>query len=401
MFIARLACLLCFTFASFGTAQVAIEFWHSYNTTEETLHSLIEDFHRSQSAYRVVPRYAGNLQKAAIKLAAALASGNPPVLFEAEVTVFPRLVKEGAVLDLSDLMATLPQEIRQDFFPALWDYGEMNGIRYGLPWNMSIPVLFYNASIFRQFGLTPPRTWQEFEEAAARLTTRNTRGYIDVSAALIFEMMVSTRGGSIVSEDGQPNFTSPEAVEALSMMKRLAERGHSIAHSMTEVDQALIAFVRTKAMMAFAALSFLNQGSHFAVAFELGVAPVPTGGSLAVPLTGTQLVVLQGASEAERQGAFAFWTFMMEPENIRRWLEVSYDLPARRAVLPLLEAWYQEDPQRRLVLEGLDHAVMRPRIGAYAIWQGYLEEALERAVKGGMDPEAARAEAQRRALETR
>jgi ABC-type glycerol-3-phosphate transport system substrate-binding protein len=115
MFIARLACLLCFTFASFGTAQVAIEFWHSYNTTEETLHSLIEDFHRSQSAYRVVPRYAGNLQKAAIKLAAALASGNPPVLFEAEVTVFPRLVKEGAVLDLSDLMATLPQEIRQDW----------------------------------------------------------------------------------------------------------------------------------------------------------------------------------------------------------------------------------------------------------------------------------------------
>jgi ABC-type glycerol-3-phosphate transport system substrate-binding protein len=52
-------------------------------------------------------------------------------------------------------------------------------------------------------------------------------------------------------------------------------------------------------------------------------------------------------------------------------------------------------------LDTLEQATMRPRVGAYAIWQGYLEEALQRAIRGQMSPEAALAEAQRRALAAR
>jgi sn-glycerol 3-phosphate transport system substrate-binding protein len=398
---AGLILLLALALVPLGWAQVVIDYWHSQNTTEATLNSLVDDFNRSQPHYRVVPHYAGNYREAAIRLVAALGGGNPPVLFEPALTVFLRLVEEGSVLELSDLAETLPGEMVEDFFPPLWKYGEFAGERYGLPWSMSVPVLFYNASIFRQLGVEPPRTWQDFEAAAAKLTTRNTTGFIDASLALIFEMMVSTRGGSILTPDERPNFTSPEAIEALEMLKRLAERGHSIPRGFGELDQALIDFIRTKAMMAFATFSYLNQAERFSVPFELGVAPVPTNGSRAVPLTDTQLVVLRGASEEQRQGAFAFWKFLMEPENIRRWVEISYYLPLRRAALPLLAPWFEEDPQRRVALEALEHAIFRPRIGAYALWQEYLVEAIERAVRGGMDPAAALGEAERRALETR
>ncbi len=382
-------------------AQTVIEFWHSQDSTVETIEALAAAFNQSQSDYQVLPRYAGSYDEAAFKLIAAYSAGNQPVLFDAELTVFPRLVEEGTVLNLDDLTAALPADFIADFYPALWNYGDLGG-RYGLPWNMSVTMLFYNATAFKQRGIaTPPLNWAEFEAAAKHLTTRQTKGYIGVNIAFIFEMMVSTRGGQIVTDNGKPNFDSPEAIEALTMLQRLAKERAMIVRSFAELDVALLDFVRTKGMMSFASFAFLPQGQRYAIAFELGVAPVPAGVSGAAPLMGAQLVVIKGASEAQRQGAFAFWQFLTRAENIKTWVEASYFLPVRRAALPLLEPWYNEDPARRISLEQLEQAVPRPRIGSYAVWQSYLQEALDKALKAGVDPATALAEAQRRALEDR
>ncbi len=397
----RLLTLLLVCLASFGKAQTVIEYWHSQDAAQGTVQALSDAFNASQSEYAVVPRYVGNYQEATIKLVAALGGTDQPVLFSAEGTVFPRLVEEGALADLSDLSAALPEALVNDLYPALWGSGELDGSRYGLPWTSSLPVLFYNATAFEQLGVAVPKTWEEFEAAAARLTTRQTEGYIHVSAAFIFEMMVSTRGGSVVTEEGRPNLNSPEAVDALAMLKRIADAGNATVRSFAELDVALVDFVRTKGMMAFASIAFWPQGQRYSVAFRPAVAPVPTGESAAVPLIGAQLVVLKRATEEERRGAVAFWQFLMEPEHQATWVEASYYLPTRLAALPLLEAWYHEDPSRRVALSQLENAVSRPRVGAYAVWQGFLEEALEKSLRGGVPPEVALEEAQRRALESR
>ncbi len=396
----RLTTLLFICLASFGKAQTTLEYWHSQDAAQSTVQSLAEAFNASQSEYVVVPRYVGNYQEGTIKLIAALGGDNAPVLFSAEGTVLPRLVEEGALAELGDLAAGLPEGLIGDLYPSLWASGELQGGRYGLPWTLSLPVLFYNATAFQQLGVTVPKTWAEFEAAAARLTTRQTEGYIHVSAAFIFEMMVSTRGGSVVIE-GQPNFNSPEAVDALSMLKRIADAGNATVRSFAELDVALVDFVRTKGMMAFASIAFWPEGQRYSVAFEPAVAPVPEGVRASVPLIGAQLVVLKSATEAEQQGAVAFWQFLMEPESQATWVRASYYLPTRQAALPLLEAWYQEDPSRRVALSQLGNAVPRPGVGAYAVWQGFLEEALEKSLRGGVPPEVALEEAQRRALESR
>ena len=323
------------------------------------------------------------------------------MLFDAEGTVFARLAEEGALADLSPLTAALPEALTDDLVPVLWDSGVWEGKRYGLPWALSMPVLFYNASVFDQLGLAPPATWEAFEAVARELSTRNTRGYIDVAMPFIFETLVSTRGGSLVDENGRPAFDSPEAIDALSMLQRMAKARSSIPRGGGELDQALVDFARTKGMMAIASEAFFPQGERFSVAFEVAAAPLPVGASPSVPLVGAQLVVLASASEAEREGALAFWQFLMAPENQETWVEASYFLPVRRSVAEALAAWYQADPSRGAALAQLPLAVYRPHSGDYAVWQSYLQEALERVTKGGADPAAALAEAQRRALEGR
>ncbi|CAN5749184.1 ABC transporter substrate-binding protein [soil metagenome] len=397
LFFAVLAAL-CLSLAS---AQTAIPFWHSQDTAEALVQSFADEFNASQSEYEIVPQYTGSYQESALKLAAALGGGNVPALFDAEVTVFPRLSEEGGLADLTDLADALPKTLTSDFYPALWGYGVLNDRRVGLPWSMSMPVLFYNQSVFNQFGLAPPTTWTDFEAAAARLTTRNTKGYIDVAIAFIFETLVTTRGGQVVTDDGRPNFDSPEAIDALQMLQRLAKERRSIPRGAGELDQALVDFARTKGMMALASEAFFPQGERFSVAFEVASTPVPTGASQAVPLMGSQLVVLKSASEQQRRGAFAFWEFLMRPDVQARWVEASYTLPVSRSVVDALQPWYAAAPNRSSALKQLEHAVYRPRVGAYVVWQGYLQEAIERATKGGADPATVLKEAQRRALEGR
>ncbi len=184
------------------------------------------------------------------------------------------------------------------------------------------------------------------------------------------------------------------------MLKRIADAGNATLRSFAELDVALVDFVRTKGMMAFASAAFWPQGQRYSVAFEPAIVPVPTGKSTAVPLMGAQLVVLKSATEKQRKGAVAFWEFLMQPENQATWVKTSYFLPTRRAAEPLLESWYQEDPSRKVALTQLENAVPRPKVGSYAVWQGFLEEALEQTLKGGVPAEVALAAAQQRALES-
>lgn len=382
-----------------GYAQVELEFWHSMQSTEETVQELADAFNASQGDYRVTPRYVGTYADAQTRILAAASAGSVPALFQAEIAFFPRLVADGTIRDLSAWAAELPGEMVSDFFPGLWAYGEVGGARYGLPWNSSTPVLFYNATAFRQRGVTPPTTWEEFAAVAERLTTRQTQGYVAVAESWTFEAMVNTRGGRLVTEDGRPNLNSPEAVEALSLIQGLVQRRQAIPRSLSEVTFAMLDMLRTRGMMIFASIANWPDVKPYAVAFEIATAPVPSAGDLAVPLGGAQLVVMRAVPEAQQRGAFEFWQFLMEPENLRTWIEASFYIPVRRSAVPLLESWYAEDPNRRTALAQLEHAVPRPRNPEFNLWRQYLEEALERALKGGTPAQEALDEAQRRALQ--
>jgi sn-glycerol 3-phosphate transport system substrate-binding protein len=153
--------------------------------------------------------------------------------------------------------------------------------------------------------------------------------------------------------------------------------------------------------MTFASIANWPDVRRFSIGFELAAAPVPMEPGGSVPLGGAQLVVLRGASEAQRAGAFAFWRFLVEPANLAFWIEETYYIPVRRAALPLLEGFYADDPNRAAALAQLEVAVPRPRVPQFAAWRGLIDEALERTLRGNQSPEAALAEAQRRALEVR
>lgn len=379
-------------------AQVEVPFWHSMDgPAGRLLAAFAQEFAAKDARYHVLPQYVGEYRDGETKLVAALRTGAAPVLFQAEISFFPRLVAEGRALAL-DPYLNLDRGFLEDLFEPAWNYGVVGGRRFGLPLNTSTPVLFYNLDAFRAKGLRAPRNWKEFEEAAKALTSRQAKGFIFVTdpQAWLFEAMVTSRGGSLV-KDGKPNFTSREALEALEMLWRLNRAGALSARSMAEATFAQLDFVRTKGMMVMASIANWPAAENFSFAFTLGVAPVPREEGGKVPMGGAQLVVLRGASEAQVRGAIEFWKYLMEPRNVARWVEASYYVPVRKSAIPLLEGFYRENPFRKVAFEQIAHAQERPKEPQFSAWASLLAEALERSLKGGLAPQKALEEAQRKA----
>lgn len=382
-------------------AQTTVTFWHSMEAVRDAVDALVADFNASQGDVRVEARYVGSYEEAQARLIGAFGGPDEPTLFQAEIAFFPQLVADGAVRDLSDLVEALDPEWLGGFYDGLWAYGELDGGRYGLPWNSSTPVMYYNADALRRAGIAPPTTWDEFEAAVRALTSRQAQGGMFVGDSWLFEMMVRSRGGALVLEDGTPHFESPEALASLEMLHRLVRSGDMAFYAAGESTPAILTFIRTRTLLTFASIANWPEVRRFSVAFDVAAAPVPMADGGTVPLGGAQLVVLRNASDAERDAAFAFWRHLMDDAALARWIEASYYIPVRRDALPLLEGFYAEDPNRAAAISQLDVAVPRPRLPAFNGWRRVIDDALERALRGNQSPAQALAEAQRRALEQR
>ncbi|MFN4070668.1 MAG: ABC transporter substrate-binding protein, partial [Thermus caldifontis] len=115
-----------------GLAQVEVSFWHSMDgPAGRLLSSFAQEFNARQGLYRVTPQYAGDYRDAETKLVASLRTGSQPVLFQAEISFFPRLVGEGRAVAL-DSYLNLERTLLDDLFEPAWNYGVMEGKRYGL-----------------------------------------------------------------------------------------------------------------------------------------------------------------------------------------------------------------------------------------------------------------------------
>lgn len=374
---------------------VEIPFWHTAGPPgQEPLEEIIRDFNSRQRDYRIVPSFVGDYREGGLKLLAALRSGGAPALFHAEISFLGRMVQDNVAQPLDEYLGNLPG----DFYPGFLETGRLRGRTYGLPIGLSVPVFFYNADQFAAKGLGAPRSWNDVVAAAQRLTTRAAKGYTVSSDIYSFAVLVMSRGGAIVDSQGRPDFTNPKVVESLEFLQDMARKNIAQSRNIAEAQFSVADFLRTKTFMGVAPITLWPLIENRApIPFKLGVAAVPRVEGGKVPLAGGTLVVLRGASEQQARGAVAFWRFAMEPANIAKWVKATYYMPMRRAAQPLLEDFYKEDPRRRVAFSQVEHAAVWLQDPEFTIWYSFLEDALERALKGNANAKQVLEEAQRRA----
>jgi len=175
------------------------------------------------------------------KLEAALAAKTDINIFRVTSPNLPRYAKQGI---LSEITPYLTDEDKKDFYPSGFQVATVDGKVWAWPLWVTAISIFANTDILKERGVTLPTldkpwTWDEFVEAAKKLTYKKADGtqvYGFSSSskwgAVEYYPLMYIDGGRILSADGKKFVqNSPEGVSALQKIADLA-----LVHKVTPPD---------------------------------------------------------------------------------------------------------------------------------------------------------------------
>jgi multiple sugar transport system substrate-binding protein len=109
---------------------------------------------------------------------------------------------------LSDGLVDLEQygfdDLKDTYTASTWGAVNLNDGIYGLPQDSGPMVMLYNQSVFDQYGLSVPTTWDEYIAEAAKLHTADPSKYLtnDVGDPGFAQPLIWQAGGRPFSTDG-------------------------------------------------------------------------------------------------------------------------------------------------------------------------------------------------------
>ena len=140
---------------------------------------LVGQFNQSHPDIKVTPVYTGSYDDTTLKTRAAMKAGHAPAVVMMSANLIREFVINDELVPLDDLIKADGQDDAQfmdQFWPALRTNATEAGHVYGVPYQNSTPILYYNVEAFKEAGLDPdhpPQTWAEWVEDAQKLTKRD------------------------------------------------------------------------------------------------------------------------------------------------------------------------------------------------------------------------------------
>jgi multiple sugar transport system substrate-binding protein len=191
---------------------------------EPTLKQVVAKFQEKYPNVKVnlVNAGTGNDQYTALQNAVAAGKGVPDVA-QLEYYALPQFALGKAVDEISGYGAG---DLKADFTPGPWSSVHSGDGIYGLPMDSGPMALFYNKSVFDKYGLTVPKTWDEYLDTARKLHKADPKAYIanDTGDAGFTTSLIWQAGGKPYTVNGTDvsiNFTDPGTAEFVKVWQTL------------------------------------------------------------------------------------------------------------------------------------------------------------------------------------
>lgn len=265
------------------------------------------------------------------KVLTTFRSGKAPDVVSLSEVWWPRLALTKVIQPIDDLLAD-QKIVRTDFVETLWDNYYYRDRQWGLPYVLSVPMLYANAEALDRSGVSRASlaTWEGFAAAApalsAALDGKPMYAVWKPGLDWIYQGLLWQKGGSISSGDFELQLTSDAAIAAAEQMRDWV-RGSSKIGYLTAGD-SLIDLQNRQAVVALQTSSGIVQK---ATAAKFPVAGLPFPGS-AGPGGGAGLMMIAGASRQRQEEIAEFLAFMASATAASYAVEKLGGLPYRKDV---------------------------------------------------------------------
>lgn len=369
----------------------------------------VAGFEKANPDIQVNAIYAGSYTDTITKALTAMKGGDAPQVAVLLSTDVFTLMDENAIVPVSDLARSpADKKFLKAFYPAFMANSTVDGKIWGVPFQRSTIVMYYNKAAFKDAGLNPdkpPATWAELAADATKLTKRDgggnvSRWGIEIPGSgftyWLFQALVTENGGTLANQAGtETYFDKPAVVQALQYWVDLSTKDKAHPTGIVEWGTAPKDFLEGKAAIMWTTTGNLTNVRKNAT-FPFGIAMLPAQKRRGTPTGGGNFYIFKNASPAQRAAALRFVEWMTSPERAAQWgIDTGYI-----AVRP--DAW--QTPAMKTYVAGFpDAAVARDQL-QYAVAEfsthenqrvvKVFDDALQAALTGAKPPKAALTEAQ-------
>ncbi|MEW6403315.1 MAG: sugar ABC transporter substrate-binding protein [Chloroflexota bacterium] len=381
------------------TAQSEVTLWFHGGTAEETgaMKAQIERFNTSQKKYKVVMTeipggaVAGSGYNDSVNAAAV--AGKLPDILDLDG---PNLYNYAWAGFLKDLTNAVSPELKADLLPSLIQQGTYKGKLYAIGQYDSGLALAGRKSMLQKAEIRIPKnveeawTMDEFKSVLDKFKAlQQTEYVIDLKMnygagewlTYAFSPIIEGFGGDLInrttylSADGVLN--SPESVAAMKFFQSLFTQKLA---NLTPADDN--DFVNGKTVLGFCG-HWMTTPYYKAFMDDFVLIPMPNWGKRAVTGMGSWAWSISSQTK-NFDGAWAFFQFMLQPDEILSITNINGAVPGRITALNKTDL-YKEDGRLAIFAEQLKTgvAVPRPVTPAYPAITAAFYTAADAIAKGG------------------
>lgn len=332
------------------TGPVKFAFWHSMGGSNgEAIGEMMKRFNASQTACIGEAVFQGSYDDSLNKLKAGLQSKDIPAVVQQFDLATQVLVDLKVVAPMQEFIDAEKFSL-SDFETNVLAYYTVDGKLYGMPYNTSNPMLYYNKDHFKAAGLDPnkpPRTYAEVLDVAKKLTKKDgdkvtQYGYSMAIYGWFFEQLLAASGGLYLDNGNgrdaratKAAFNGPEGVKILTWWKEgydakvFGNFGRPTADTQKAFD------AQQTSMMIESTAGLRARLNAAQGKFELGTGYLPRPDEAAFKTAGTiiggaSVYIMKDRPKAEQNCAWQFVKFTTSPQIQAYWHTASGYYPVTK-----------------------------------------------------------------------
>lgn len=304
--------------------------------------ALCDEFHTECPGIKINPVYAGSYADTRTKVISAIQGGTTPAIALMFSIDLYQLHSMGVLLDYNQFCTTEEDKAwLNGFYDGFMENSRLpNGdgtyTTYGIPWQRSTIIMYYNKDAFREVGLdpeAPPTTWEELEAYATKLVKKDEAGNVtrygiqipSDKAGYAYWMLqtftLTQDGQNLMSADGtEVYFNHEKTIKGLEFWKHLSDIGAQ-APGTSKWSTTIPDFLEGKTAIIYHTTGNLTNVKKNAT-FDFGTARLAAGTSYGSPTGGGNFYLFKDKNITDEQtkAAFTFIKWMTgNPERVAQW----------------------------------------------------------------------------------
>jgi sn-glycerol 3-phosphate transport system substrate-binding protein len=313
------------------------------------------------------------------------------------------LIEQEMIIPFDQVLETDEErEWLNSFYPGLMANGQVDGQTWGVPFQRSTIVAYYNKDMFRAAGLdpeAPPANWDELVSMGLELRESGSYGIMIPSTGYpywMFQALATQNGKELMNGDGtETYFDDPAVIEALEYWVSLSAEHDIMPSGTVEWGTLRQAFLEGQTAMMWHTTGNLTAVRDQA-GFDFGVAMLPAKVRPGSPTGGGNFYLFEGASDEEYRAALTLIRFLTDPERAAQWSIATGYVGVSPAAYETeaLRAYAEGFPPAIVARDQLEYSVAELSTFEGARVRDALNTAIQSALTGSAAPADSLAQAQ-------